>query len=144
MDNYSVDTVSLLRVKIDEYNSGYHTMEACDAELREQCPNGGLDLGDLHPVDLYMVEVAFEFIRNPAQRKRFKNIGTNFHLPAQTVEDLQNIGCTLLRQDPELQELLAGDGRSREADGLLGMNVLRNFRFEIDQDSALLNLRPRR
>jgi clan AA aspartic protease (TIGR02281 family) len=31
-----------------------------------------------------------------------------------------------------------------EADGLLGMNVLRNFRFEIDQDSASLNLRPRR
>ena len=28
-------------------------------------------------------------------------------------------------------------------DGLLGMNVLRNYRFEIDQDEALLYLRPR-
>ncbi len=28
-------------------------------------------------------------------------------------------------------------------DGLLGMNVLRNFRFEIDQDRSLLLLRPR-
>ena len=28
-------------------------------------------------------------------------------------------------------------------DGLLGMNVLRNYRFEIDQENALLYLRPR-
>jgi len=28
-------------------------------------------------------------------------------------------------------------------DGLLGMNVLRNYRFEIDQDRELLYLRPR-
>ena len=32
---------------------------------------------------------------------------------------------------------------SEGTDGLLGMNVLRNFRFEIDQDRALLNLEPR-
>lgn len=32
---------------------------------------------------------------------------------------------------------------STGVDGLLGMNVLRNFRFEIDQDKALLHLRPR-
>lgn len=30
-----------------------------------------------------------------------------------------------------------------DADGLLGMNALRNFRFEIDQDRALLHLEPR-
>jgi clan AA aspartic protease (TIGR02281 family) len=30
-----------------------------------------------------------------------------------------------------------------ETDGLLGMNVLRNFRFEIDQDNAMLRLEPR-
>ena len=28
-------------------------------------------------------------------------------------------------------------------DGLLGMNVLRNYRFEIDQEKALLYLQPR-
>jgi hypothetical protein len=99
---------------IDGYNSGYRMIKACAAKWRTQCPNGGLDLGELHPVDLYMVEVAFEFIRDPAQRKRFKNIGTNFHLPDQTVEDLQYMGCALYRQDSELQQLLAGDGRSRE------------------------------
>ncbi len=33
---------------------------------------------------------------------------------------------------------------SHGADGLLGMNVLRNYRFEIDQDKELLYLRPRR
>jgi clan AA aspartic protease (TIGR02281 family) len=32
---------------------------------------------------------------------------------------------------------------SDDADGLLGMNVLRNFRFEIDQDTSLLYLRAR-
>ena len=36
------------------------------------------------------------------------------------------------------------DYNSRDGvDGLLGMNVLRNYRFEIDQDLALLYLRPR-
>lgn len=34
----------------------------------------------------------------------------------------------------------AGNG----LDGLLGMNVLRNFRFEIDQDREVLNMNPRR
>ena len=29
-------------------------------------------------------------------------------------------------------------------DGLLGMNVLRNYRFQIDQDENVLYLRPRR
>jgi clan AA aspartic protease (TIGR02281 family) len=33
---------------------------------------------------------------------------------------------------------------SNGVDGLLGMNVLRNFRFEIDQDKDVLYLRPRR
>ena len=34
-------------------------------------------------------------------------------------------------------------GSAEGVDGLLGMNVLRNFRFEIDQDKELLYLRPR-
>ena len=37
-------------------------------------------------------------------------------------------------------DYVSGDG----IDGLLGMNVLRHFHFEIDQDENLLYLRPRR
>jgi clan AA aspartic protease (TIGR02281 family) len=45
---------------------------------------------------------------------------------------LENIAIAVLPfQSPE------------DADGLLGMNVLRNFRFEIDQDNSMLRLEPR-
>ena len=59
-----------------------------------------------------MVEIAFDFIHDPARRKWFKNIGTNFSLPAGTVDALQDVACTLYRESPELKSLLNGEGRS--------------------------------
>lgn len=114
LDNYSADTVSLLKAKISEFNAGYDMLRDCNGVLQSRCPGSSLDTEQLHAVDLYMVEVAFDFIQDAQQRERFKNIGTNFNLPDETIDDLKEVGCVLYRDDPELKKLLEGDGRSRQ------------------------------
>lgn len=114
LDNYSADTVALLEAKVGEFNQSYDSLVACDAALAARCPGSSLHPEQLHPVDLYVVEVAFDFVADAADRARYKNIGTTFSLPAETVGALKRVGCTLLRDDPELERLLAGRGRTRE------------------------------
>jgi len=112
LDNYSADTVSLLTAKINEFNAGYDMLRDCGDILQSQCPGSSPDIGPLPAVDLYMVEVAFDFIQDAQKREWFKNIGTNFSLPAETIDKLKEVGCVLYRDDPQLKELLEGDGRS--------------------------------
>jgi len=112
LDNYSADTVSLIKAKISEFNAGYDMLRDCDGVLQSRCPGTSLNTGQLYAVDLYMVEVAFDFIQDVQQRERFKNIGTNFSLPDETIDELKEIGCVLYRDDPQLKMLLDGDGRS--------------------------------
>ncbi len=112
LDNYSADTVSLIKAKISEFNAGYDMLRDCDGVLQSRCPGASLNTGQLYAVDLYMVEVAFDFIQDAQQRERFKNIGTNFSLPDETIDELKEIGCILYRDDPQLKMLLDGDGRS--------------------------------
>lgn len=114
LDNYSVDTVALLRSKISEFNAGYDNLRDCSDVLGSECPGKSLDASGLHPVDLYLVEVAFEFIPDPGERAWFKNLPTNFHLPPKTVDRLRHVGCTLYGGDPELDQLLNGAGRTSD------------------------------
>jgi predicted aspartyl protease len=44
---------------------------------------------------------------------------------------------------PDLEIAVLDFELSDGLDGLLGMNVLRNYRFEIDQDKKLLYMSPR-
>jgi NTE family protein len=57
-------------------------------------------------VDLYPVEVAFEFVRSPEERAWFKNLPTSFELPRETIDRLRAVGRRLLAEDPEFQKLL--------------------------------------
>lgn len=114
LDNYSADTVALLKAKVKEFNAGYDHLRDCEAVLQEECPGSKLDAGLLHPVDLYVVEVAFDYLADADERRRFKNIRTSFSLPADTVDALKRIGCTLYRDDPALTDLLDGKGRTQQ------------------------------
>ena len=113
LDNYSADTVALLKAKVNEFNAGYDNLQDCAALLREECPGGELDTSLLRPVDLYVVEVAFDYIADAEERRWFKNISTSFSLPEETVDALKRIGCNLYRDDPALTDFLAGQGRTR-------------------------------
>lgn len=59
-----------------------------------------------HPVELYCVEVAFEFIENAQDRNYFKTLPTTFKLPRETVDRLRAIARRLLSEDPRFKKLL--------------------------------------
>lgn len=109
LDNYSVDTVELLKAKINEYNSGYQYLQQCQTELQNACSASPLDVSQLNAVDLYVAEVGFDFIDDANRRHYFKNIGTNFYLKPHVIDELQEVGCNLLTHDPQLRNLLDGD-----------------------------------
>jgi NTE family protein len=88
LDNYSFDTVELLSKTVNEFNT--------DAR---QLPAG-------HKVDLYPIQVAFEYIASPEERTWFKNLPTTLELPRETVDRLRAVGRRLLNEDPQFRNLM--------------------------------------
>ena len=106
--NYSVDTVELFKKFIGEFNAGTGLYEDCNAILENTC-NVTLQIPKPKSVDLYLSEIDFNYIEDPKKRREFQNIPTKFRLPSNTVDDLINIGCQLLIDDPDYKKLLSGD-----------------------------------
>jgi NTE family protein len=119
LDNYSFDTVELLRKTVDEFYTDARLVEGCNrlsAGKGEQC---ALRLPAPHKVDLYPIQVAFEYLASGEERNWFKNLPTSFELPRETVDRLRAVGRRLLAEDPQFQDLLkalngclAGGGRA--------------------------------
>jgi hypothetical protein len=119
LDNYSFDTVELLRKTVEEFDTDARLVEGCNklsARKGEQC---ALQLPAPHKVDLYPIQVAFEYIASPEERSWFKNLPTTFELPRETIDKLRALGRRLLGEDPQFQNLmkalggcLAGGGRA--------------------------------
>jgi len=106
LDNYSFDTVELLSKTMNEFNSEARLVEGCNrlsAGKGEQC---ALNLPAPYKVDLYPIQVAFEYIASREERTWFKNLPTTFTLPRDSVDRLRAIGRQLLREDPQFQNLL--------------------------------------
>lgn len=89
LDNYSADTLDLLTARMNEFNQ----------EARSNLPG-------LHKVELYAVQVAFEYIAAAQERDWYKNLPTSFELPRETVDRLRSVARRLLAEDPKFQELL--------------------------------------
>jgi hypothetical protein len=119
LDNYSFDTVELLSKTMNEFNTDARLVEGCNrlsARKGEQC---ALKLPAPHHVDLYPIQVAFEYIASREERAWFKNLPTTFELPRETIDRLRAIGRRLLSEDPQFQNLLkalngclAGSGKA--------------------------------
>jgi NTE family protein len=106
LDNYSFDTLELLGKTVGEFNTDARLVEGCNrlsAAKGEQC---ALRLPAPHKVDLYPIQVAFEYIASAQERKWFKNLPTTFQLPRETIDKLRAIGRRLLSEDPQFQGLL--------------------------------------
>jgi len=106
LDNYSFDTLELLKASVNEYNSEAQLIDNCKklaAQKGEQC---ALNIPAPHRVDLYPVQVAFEYIDNAEERAWFKNLPTSFELPPKTIDRLRAIGRQLLSEDPQFIKLL--------------------------------------
>ena len=113
LDNYSFDTVELLSKTVNEFNTDARLLEDCNrlsARKGEQC---ALNLPGPHKVDLYPIQVAFEYLASSEERTWFKNLPTSFELPRETIDRLRAVGRRLLGEDPQFQNLLkALNGRA--------------------------------
>jgi len=110
LDNYSFDTVELLNKIAREYRSDAGTVASCNrlsAAKGEQC---ALRLPAPHAVELYPVQVAFEFIAGREERDGFLNLPTNFALPRATIDRLRAVSRRLLGEDPQFRNLLEALG----------------------------------
>jgi len=106
LDNYSFDTVELLSKTVNEFNTDARLVGDCNrlsARKGEQC---ALNLPAPHKVDLYSVQVAFEYIASPEERTWFRNLPTTFELPRETIDKLRAVGRRLLNEDPQFQNLM--------------------------------------
>jgi NTE family protein len=119
LDNYSFDSVELLNKIASEYRADGRTVAACNRLSAAKGAQCALRLQGPHEVELYPIEVAFEYLTPQAERDWFRNLPTNFELPHETVDKLRAAGRRLLAEDPQFQALmvalhgcLAVDGRS--------------------------------
>ncbi len=111
LDNYSFDTINLLRATVNEFNKEEELIEGCKrlaAQAGDQC---AIDIVAPHRVNLFPAQVAFEYINSDEDRKWFKNLPTTFELPRETIDKLREVGRKLLSEDPEFTKFLeAFDG----------------------------------
>lgn len=106
LDNYSFDTVELLARTMGEFNTDARLVEGCNRLSDARGAQCALALPAPHKVDLYPVQVAFEFIGPAEERAWFRNLPTSFELPRETIDRLRAVGRRLLAEDPQFQRLL--------------------------------------
>jgi NTE family protein len=106
LDNYSFDTVELLGAKVNEFNQEARLIAGCKKLAARKGAQCALELPAPHPVELYAVQVAFEYLQDPKERAWFRNLPTTFQLPRDTVDRLRAVGRRLLAEDPEFRKLL--------------------------------------
>lgn len=119
LDNYSFDTIELLQKTLGEFNADARLVEGCNRLSAAKGGQCALRLPVPHQVDLYPIQVAFDYLESREERSWFKNLPTNFELPRATVDKLRAVGRRLLGEDPQFQNLLkalngclAGGGRA--------------------------------
>ena len=110
LDNYSFDTVQLLKSAVADYNEADTIISGCIAVAKRSNPECHLNLKRPHHVELYPIVVSFDKIKDRATRTKFKNLPTNFQLPKATVDSLIKVGQQLLKQDPQYKRLMKDIG----------------------------------
>jgi NTE family protein len=119
LDNFSFDTMELLGKTVNEFNTDARLVDGCNRLSAAKGAQCALNLPAPHKVDLYPIQVAFEYIASPEERGWFKNLATTFELPRETIDKLRAVGRRLLSEDTQFQNLLrdlngclAGSGRA--------------------------------
>jgi NTE family protein len=90
IQRYSVDTIELVRRSFERWTRGASTPE--------------------HPLSFEFVEVSFEAVHDPKVRESLNEIGTNFHLRDEEVDQLISVARKVLRDSKEFQAFLARTG----------------------------------
>lgn len=105
MDNYSVETIEVMKELRDMRVRAQRNIAACQRRLAE-CPNAPRLPGLAADIEPYVIEVNFESIRDAERRKYFLALPTSFSLALEQVDAVIGIGPDLLAAAPEFKELL--------------------------------------
>jgi NTE family protein len=100
MDNYSVETIEVMKDLRDERVKAQKTIAACQKKL-DQCPGSPQLPRFAADIDPYIVEVDFEAIADPQRQAYFMNLPTSFSLDKDQVQALIDIGGQLLDDSAE-------------------------------------------
>jgi hypothetical protein len=106
LNNYSFETLQLLRARVDDFNEEMRLISGCKALAAGKGPQCVPDIPTPHQIEFFPVEVAFEFIASEQERNWFKNLPTTFELPPDTVDKLRAVGGRILGEDPQFKELI--------------------------------------
>ncbi|MEI8190565.1 MAG: patatin-like phospholipase family protein [candidate division NC10 bacterium] len=106
MANYSFETIELMQERFKQWTKDYQSRVDCQEILQASCPQATLPGGPLAKVDFYPIVIGFDSLSDPEESRFFKNLGTTFNLPAETIDRLREVAGRLLAQSPQFQRLL--------------------------------------
>ena len=106
LTNYTADTLDLLTASVNQFNQESLLVDGCKRLAAAQGSQCVPKIPAPHKVDLYAVQVAFEYIAAPEERHWFRNLPTSFELPRETIDRLRAVGRRLLAEDPKFQALM--------------------------------------
>jgi predicted acylesterase/phospholipase RssA len=106
LDHYSFDTVELLGARVNEFNEEARLIAGCRKLAAKKGTQCALDIPAPHQVELYPVQVAFEYIEKADERAWFRNLPTTFELPRDAIDKLRAVGRRLLAEDPGFKQLM--------------------------------------
>ncbi|MDH3445812.1 MAG: patatin-like phospholipase family protein [Deltaproteobacteria bacterium] len=99
MDNYSFETVQLVRDMFDRLKDEERAWNDCKQLLHEQC--SGKMPGVLRPVDFYASELSFDSLDDENLRHCMENLPTTFSLPEDTVTLVRQVARLLLMKSAD-------------------------------------------
>lgn len=105
MDNYSVETIEVMKELRDTRVRAQRNIAACQRRLAE-CPGAPRVPGFAGDIEPFVIEVNFEAIVDPARREYFLRLPTSFSLTREQVDGLLAVGPALLEAAPEWKTML--------------------------------------
>jgi NTE family protein len=105
MDNYSFDTVQLIRDFFIQQNQDAKGWADCKSLLQAKCPAATMP-GVLDSVDLHAAELSFDALDDEALRVCMENLPTSFYLPVATVTLLRQVGRLLLMKSEDFRQTM--------------------------------------
>jgi predicted acylesterase/phospholipase RssA len=105
MDNYSFDTVQLIRNFFSEQRQAERARASCLRAMQKTCPEARLE-GDLPPADYHAIELSFDAISDERVHVCLENLPTSFALEEAQVTLLRQAGRALLMGSREFQEAM--------------------------------------
>ena len=109
LDNYSQDTIELLRREFANRRQARASWEACGILLqRNSCASQKMPGSGPADTGLYDIYVGFSRVKDAEQRHQLFNYPTSFKLTKDQVDTLRAVGGDLLKSSPDFQKLIKG------------------------------------